>query len=90
MGELDKFFAGVANHLEPGGYFGFSSETLDDSRLAGRAFIVGDYQRFAHAQSYVRATLDAHGMDCLRCENITVRSEQGQPVPGHLYIARRR
>ncbi|MRN66434.1 class I SAM-dependent methyltransferase [Brucella sp. 10RB9213] len=90
MGELERFFAGVAEHLNSGGHFGFSSETLDDSRLAGRAFVVGDYQRFAHAQSYVRAMLDSHGMDCIRCEDITVRSEQGAPVPGHLYIARRR
>ncbi|MGV6905499.1 MULTISPECIES: methyltransferase [unclassified Brucella] len=90
MGELERFFAGVAEHLNSGGHFGFSSETLDDNRLAGRAFVVGDYQCFAHAQSYVRAMLDSHGMDCIRCEDITVRSEQGAPVPGHLYIARRR
>ncbi|MUJ77726.1 class I SAM-dependent DNA methyltransferase [Brucella abortus] len=90
MGELERFFAGVVEHLNSGGHFGFSSETLDDNRLAGRAFVVGDYQRFAHAQSYVRAMLDSHGMDCIRCEDITVRSEQGAPVPGHLYIARRR
>lgn len=90
MGELERFFAGVAEHLNSGGHFGFSSETLDDNRLAGRAFVVGDYQRFAHAQSYVRAMLDSHGMDCIRCEDITVRSEQGAPVPGHLYIARHR
>ncbi|ERS17662.1 methyltransferase, partial [Brucella abortus] len=63
MGELERFFAGVAEHLNSGGHFGFSSETLDDNRLAGRAFVVGDYQRFAHAQSYVRAMLDSHGMD---------------------------
>lgn len=90
MGELDRFFAGVATQLEPDGYFGFSSETQDEARFAGRAFMVGDYQRFAHAKPYVTAMLDAHGMDCIRCENITVRSEQGSPVPGHLYVARRR
>lgn len=90
MGELDRFFAGVATQLEPDGYFGFSSETQDEARFAGRAFMVGDYQRFAHAKSYVTAMLDTHGMDCIRCENITVRSEQGSPVPGHLYVARRR
>lgn len=90
MGELNRFFAGVAAHLEQGGYFGFSSETLDDDRLAGRAFMVGNYQRFAHAQAYVKAQLESYGMECLRCENITVRSEQGAPVPGHLYVARKR
>lgn len=90
MGELDRFFAGVAEHLEIGGYFGFSSETQPDERFAGRDFMVGDFQRFAHAQSYVRALLAEHGMDCIRCTDITVRSEQGSPVPGHLYIVQRR
>lgn len=90
MGELDRFFAGVAEHLETGGYFGFSSETQPDERFDGRDFMVGDFQRFAHAQSYVRSLLSEHGMDCIRCTDITVRSEQGSPVPGHLYIAQRR
>ncbi len=90
MGELERFFAGVGAHLKAGGWFGFSSETLDAARLAGRNFTVGDHQRFAHAKTYVEATLAAHGMDCVRCIDITVRSEQGAPVPGHLYIARRR
>ncbi|ASV86067.1 methyltransferase domain protein [Ochrobactrum quorumnocens] len=90
MGELDRFFSGVAEHLRTGGYFGFSSETQSDERFAGRDFMVGDFQRFAHAQSYVRSLLSEHGMDCIRCTDITVRSEQGSPVPGHLYIAQRR
>ncbi len=86
MGGLDQFFSGVANHLQAGGYFGFSSETQPDERFAGRDFMVGDYQRFAHAQSYVRALLSAHGMECIRCEDIVVRSEQGSPVPD-IYIS---
>lgn len=90
MGELDRFFAGIAQQLQSGGYFGFSSETLSDAQLAGRAFMVGDYQRFAHAQSYVTVQLEAHDMVCIRCGDITVRSEQGSPVPGHLYVAKRR
>lgn len=87
MGDLDRFFAGVAAHLEKGGYFGFSSETLNEQCFAGRNFIVGNFQRFAHQERYVRAMLEKHGMNCLRCEPITVRSEQGAPVPGHLYLA---
>ncbi|MBV2144512.1 methyltransferase domain-containing protein [Falsochrobactrum sp. TDYN1] len=90
MGELDRFFAGISAHLQSAGYFGFSSETQSDERFSGRDFIVGDFHRFAHAQSYVRTMLAKHGMECVRCENITVRSEQGSPVPGHLYVARRK
>lgn len=90
MGGLDQFFSGVARHLQTGGYFGFSSETQSDERFAGRDFMVGDYQRFAHAKSYVQAQLAANDMDCVSCTDIVVRSEQGSPVPGHLYVARRR
>lgn len=90
MGKLDGFFAGVCAHLTSGGHFSFSSETLNDEQLAGREFMVGNYQRFAHAQSYIRQMLAAHDMDCIRCEDITVRSEQGAPVPGHLYVALKR
>ncbi|MFD1197190.1 methyltransferase domain-containing protein [Brucella gallinifaecis] len=89
MGALDQFFSGVANHLHMEGYFCFSSETQPDERFAERDFMVGDYQRFAHAQSYVRSLLSEHGMKCIRCEDIVVRNEQGAPVPGHLFIAQR-
>lgn len=90
MGDLEQFFSGVAAHLTSGGYFSFSSETQSDERFAGRDFMVGDYQRFAHIQSYVRSLLSKQDMECIRCENIIVRSEQGSPVPGHIYIAKRR
>ncbi|MCL7997697.1 methyltransferase domain-containing protein [Brucella sp. 21LCYQ03] len=89
MGDLEQFFAGVSAHLTPSGYFSFSSETQPDERFSGRNFMVGDYQRFAHAQTYVHSLLSKHGMECIRCEDIVVRSEQGSPVPGHLYIAKR-
>ncbi|MEJ5079899.1 MULTISPECIES: class I SAM-dependent DNA methyltransferase [unclassified Ochrobactrum] len=89
MGDLEQFFAGVAAHLTSGGYFSFSSETQSEKRFAGRNFMVGDYQRFAHAQTYVSSLLSKHGIECIRCEDIVVRSEQGSPVPGHLYIAKR-
>lgn len=89
MGELERFFKGIAAHLAPGGYVAFSSETLPEERLAGRNFMVGSYQRFAHAEAYVRQLLDNNGMQCIHCSDIVVRSEQGEPVPGHLYVARR-
>lgn len=90
MGGLDRFFAGVKTHLLSGGYFGFSSETLDEDRFAGKDFTVGSHQRFAHPRSYVERLLDTHGMDCVRCQDIVVRNEQDNPVPGHLYIAKKR
>lgn len=89
MGELERLFAGVSAHLKPGGYFAFSSETLSADQLGGRDFIVGAYQRFAHAEQYVRRVLIDNQLECVICKKIIVRREQTEPVPGHLYIARK-
>lgn len=88
MGHLEAFFAGAAAHMIKGGVFAFSSETQDAETFAGRNFMVGRLQRFAHAETYIRSVLTANGFECLRCENITVRSEQGSPVPGQLIVAK--
>ncbi|GAB1582026.1 class I SAM-dependent methyltransferase [Phyllobacterium phragmitis] len=90
MGELDAFFAGVGRHLSRGGTFAFSSETLPDETFAGRPFMVGPYQRFAHSAAYVRQMHEKNGMECVESADIVVRLEQGQPVPGHLMLALKR
>ncbi|RCS24297.1 methyltransferase domain-containing protein [Phyllobacterium salinisoli] len=87
MGELDDFFAGVGGHLQPGGTFAFSSETLSDETFNGQPFMVGPYQRFAHSAAYVSRALEDNGMQSIECADIVVRHEQGQPVPGHLMLA---
>lgn len=88
MGDLQTFFAGLKAHIHQGGMIAFSSETQPEEVFQGRDFMVGAYQRFAHAESYLRKLMKTHGFECLRCENITVRYEQGQPVPGQLIVAR--
>jgi predicted TPR repeat methyltransferase len=87
MGDLDRFFAAAAAKTTAGGYFAFSSETLPADVLAGRDYMVGPHQRFAHAAAYIEARLAAHGFRQLLAEPITVRHEQGQPVPGYLVAA---
>ncbi|MEO1197705.1 MAG: methyltransferase [Pseudomonadota bacterium] len=88
IGELDDLFSGIARHMAPSGVFAFSNETQDDDVLAGRDFMVGGHHRFAHSERYVRARLRAHGMTVQVLAEIVVRYEQGQPVPGHLVLAR--
>ncbi|SJZ94866.1 class I SAM-dependent DNA methyltransferase [Consotaella salsifontis] len=89
LGGLDGLFAGAARRLTGRGVFGFSSETLPDAMLPPQGFKVGAHQRFAHGEGYVRDRLGAHGFEILSLEPITVRLEQGEPVPGHLVIARK-
>ncbi len=88
LGALEPLFFGAAENLTPGGLFVFSSETLPDAVLAGRAYIVGPHQRFAHAEAYVRERLTATGFELVEITDINVRMEEGQPTPGHLVIAR--
>ena len=88
LGFLEEMFFGVADNLEAGGHFFFSSETLPDDVLDGRDFMVGPHQRFAHAESYVRKVLDGAGFDVVEFREITVRLEDGNPIAGHLVVAR--
>ncbi len=89
LGFLEELFFGVADNMEPGGLFVFSSETLPDEVLQGRDFIVGPHQRFAHAEGYVRKVLGDAGFDVVEVGDITVRLEDGEPIAGHLVVARR-
>ncbi|MDO9418976.1 class I SAM-dependent DNA methyltransferase [Pararhizobium sp.] len=90
MGQLEPLFFGVAENMLTGGIFIFSSETLPAETLAGRTFMVGPHQRFAHAGSYVRQRLDETGFELIEMTDITVRLEDGAPIAGHLVISRLR
>lgn len=88
LGSLERFFAGAAANARPRSLLAFSSETLPDDEMAGRGFVVGGYQRFAHARSYVEAGAAAAGYEMIETSDILVRYEQGAPISGHLYIVR--
>lgn len=88
IGAVDDLFAGVARRLAHDGIFAFSNETQADDVMAGRDFLVGRFHRFAHAERYIRERLRAHGLAVQVLANIVVRYEQGEPVPGHLVLAR--
>ncbi|WP_064682359.1 class I SAM-dependent DNA methyltransferase [Rhizobium bangladeshense] len=88
LGALEPLFFGAAENLAAGGLFIFSSETLPEEILAGRAYMVGPHQRFAHADAYVRERLTATGFELVEITDINVRMEDGRPTPGHLVIAR--
>lgn len=88
LGALEPLFFGAAENLDPGGLFIFSSETLPEATLAGRAYMVGPHQRFAHAETYLRERLAATGFELIEIGDINVRMQNGEPSPGHLVIAR--
>lgn len=88
LGGLEGLFFGVAENINPGGLFVFSSETLPEETLAGRTFMVGPHQRFAHSLSYIEKRLAEIGFEMVEVADITVRLEEGQPIAGHLVVAR--
>lgn len=89
LGDVEALFSGAAVRLANGGLFAFSTETLPEDDLAGRPFTVGPKQRFAHGEPYIRARLEAHGFQCLLMAPIVVRYDEGDPIGGHLVIARK-
>ena len=89
LGDAEPIVAAVANRLNPGGLFGFSTETLSQAKLGGMAYKVGPDKRFAHDPAYIRAVLTNAGFEILAMDDITVRLEETVPVPGHLVLAGR-
>lgn len=88
LGALEPIFFGAAENMVEGGLLIFSSETLADDVLAGRPFMVGPHQRFAHAETYVRERLVATGFEVIEVTDINVRMQDGHPTPGNLVIAK--
>jgi predicted TPR repeat methyltransferase len=90
LGTLGPLLAASARALTPGGVLAVSTETLAVEAFAGRAWTVGPNQRYAHEPGALRAALDAAGFEIAVFDDATIRHESGEPVPGHLVIARRR
>ncbi|GAB2185497.1 methyltransferase [Roseibium sp. LAB1] len=90
LGAVEPFLAGAVDRLSPGGYLAFSTETLPEDILQGRSFMVGPKSRFAQGEGYIRSSLATAGFNILAMDPIVVRLEEGDPVPGHLVIARLR
>ena len=80
LGDLAAFAAAAARCLVPGGVLVASTERAE------YGWRVTPTQRFAHAPTYVRATHAAAGFAPLAEEPITVRHEEGVPVPGDLFV----
>lgn len=88
LGAVEPFLAGASNRLEPNGFLAFSTETLDSNLLKGRDYLVGPHNRYAQSETYIRRSLADAGFEILAMDPITVRLEEGVPVPGHLVFAR--
>ena len=90
LGGLDEKFHHVGRCLDAGGLFAFSSETLPEEAFDGANYKVGKKQRFAHSERYIRALLDQNDMDVKHFQMIIVRTDEGNPIYGHLVLGEKR
>jgi predicted TPR repeat methyltransferase len=70
--------------LAPGGLVAFTTETHD-----GAGVRLGAGLRYAHSAEYVRASVEAAGLELLRLENMSARNEDHAPAPGLVAVAAR-
>ena len=76
LGDLAALFAHAAARLAPDGFFLFTVEKAD----AG--FELGPKRRWRHAESYLRETAQAAGLNVAGLVEAAPRQEAGQPVAG--------
>ena len=86
FGLLDNIFRAAARVLRPEGAFVFSIETLEGT---------ADYQlhhsgRFRHSVQYIEKLAAGSGLLSNRAEVVELRVELGRPVPGRLFVLRKR
>lgn len=81
LGDLAAVFAGLAHAVRPGGAFAATVEAV-----AGDAPLLKPSRRFGHPSSYLQRGAEAAGLRVALFEPVSVRTERGQPVPGHVMV----
>jgi predicted TPR repeat methyltransferase len=82
VAELAPVLAEAARVLAPGGLLAFTTETHD-----GEGVVIGQGLRYAHAAAYVRAAVEAAGLELPLLDDRSARNEDHAPVPGLVAVA---
>jgi len=90
FGVLDAAIGAAAASLRSGGHLVFTVEqTLPECLAQAPAFKLHGHGRYSHAESYVRQTLAAAGLEIREISTVALRNENKKPVGGLLVGARR-
>lgn len=89
FGDLAPVLAAVAAALRSGGYLVFTVEALTAQDAGQSGYCLHASGRYRHGRHYVRALLQANGMEVLHDSDQVLREEVRQPVAGMLFVARR-
>jgi predicted TPR repeat methyltransferase len=82
LSDLTPVAAAVARVLAPKGMFAFTVETHPGGGVALRQTL-----RYAHGENHVRTALAGANLQPVLIEQVSARTEQGEPVPGLVAIA---
>jgi predicted TPR repeat methyltransferase len=82
VADLAPVLGQVTRVLVAGGLLAFTVETYD-----GDGVRIGQGLRYAHAEAYVRARVEAAGLQLLQCEDLSARNEDNVPAPGLVVVA---
>jgi predicted TPR repeat methyltransferase len=86
FGPLERVFSASAKALKPRGIFAF---TLEDAGEKAEQWCLDPTARYAHRRSYVVDALQEAGFVIHSLSSATLRTEGGQPVTGHVVVARK-
>ena len=87
LGNLEKIFSSVSQHLNAGGIIAFSVEKLEGDNKDYRLYPSG---RYAHSQKYVRSCLDRNGLQLIEIQESDLRKQSGDQVKGLLVVAQKK
>jgi len=82
VADLAPVLVEAARVLAAGGLIAFTTETH-----SGDGVILGEGLRYAHAATYVRATLEAAGLNLSLLQDRSARNEGNMPAPGLVVVA---
>ena len=82
LADLAPVLAEAKRVLVFGGVLAFTTETHD-----GEGVTIGEGLRYAHSADYVRASVEAAGLNLSQLEDRSARNEDNLPVPGLVVVA---
>jgi len=82
VADLMPVLAAAKRVLKSGGVLAFTTETRDREGV-----IIGEALRYAHSAEYVRASVEAAGLNLSQLEDRSARNEDNRPVPGLVAVA---
>ena len=83
VGALRDIFNACVKALRPGGWFGFSVESCDDTE----SYVLRNTGRYAHSVKYIRNLALETGFSEVDCRSVIVRKDKGGvDIHGYLFL----